>query len=274
MTKQIPSLIYGTAWKESRTAELTKKAVHAGFTAIDTASQKKHYREDFVGDALLELAQEGIRRESLFLQTKFTFQAGQDHRLPYNPSDSFKIQVQSSFTSSLKNLHTDYIDSFLLHGPSTHQGLQDPDWEVWGAIEDLYHSSQVKMIGVSNVDLNQLKMLVENSRVKPMVVQNRCYAELGWDKAVREYCLEKGIVYEGFSLLTANPHVLRSAEVRAISEKFEVTEAQVIFRFAMQIGILPLTGTSNQEHMMQDLKTSHFELSDREVETIMRVSGY
>src|SRR5476649_551076 len=116
---KIPDFIYGTAWKEKATVQFTKKAIAAGFRAIDTANQKKHYREDLVGQALLELSRQGINRESLFLQSKFTYAQGQDHRLPYNPKDNFGAQVNSSFENTLKNLHTDYLDSYLLHGPST-----------------------------------------------------------------------------------------------------------------------------------------------------------
>ena len=65
----IPKFLYGTAWKENATADLVVKAINSGFRAIDTANQKKHYREDFVGDALLTLSKQGIDRKSLFLQS-------------------------------------------------------------------------------------------------------------------------------------------------------------------------------------------------------------
>src|SRR5947209_1517138 len=126
MMKQF-NLMYGTAWKEEQTAELVKKAVSNGFRAIDTANQKKHYREDFVGNALLEIYKTGIQREDLFLQTKFTSINGQDARLPYDRADDLNTQVKKSFASSLLHLHTDYLDSFLMHGPSARGGMQDED---------------------------------------------------------------------------------------------------------------------------------------------------
>src|SRR5215468_1040030 len=107
-----PSFIYGTAWKKEATAHLVKTAVRAGFTAIDTANQPKHYQEPLVGEALTELAAEGISRNSLFLQTKFTPHDGQDHRVPYDPQAKLQVQVRQSFESSLWNLKTDYIDSY------------------------------------------------------------------------------------------------------------------------------------------------------------------
>ena len=95
-----PTFIYGTAWKKDATADLVKEAVKAGFNAIDTANQPRHYNEALVGEALDALAADGIARESLFLQTKFTPLNGHDSRVPYNPDQSLTTQVHESFASS------------------------------------------------------------------------------------------------------------------------------------------------------------------------------
>src|SRR5262245_11191443 len=124
-----PSFIYGTAWKKEATSELVKMAVKAGFTAIDTANQPKHYVEPQVGDALKALQAEGFSRDSLWVQTKFTPLNGQDHRVPYDPQAPLEAQVRQSFESSLRNLSTDYVDSYLLHGPYSYPALGDEDWE-------------------------------------------------------------------------------------------------------------------------------------------------
>lgn len=270
--KQIPPIIYGTAWKADATAELTTRAVTAGFRAIDTANQKRHYREDYVGEALLELKRRGIHREDLFLQSKYTYREGQDHRLPYDPNADFSTQVRSSFANSLENLHTDYIDSYLLHGPSSSVGMADADWEVWAAMEDLHQSGQARRIGVSNVGLHHLTELCERAKIKPGIVQNRCYAVSAWDLAVREYCLANQIIYQGFSLLTANPHVLADPRVATIARRLQVTSQQVIFRFAVQIGIYPLTGTRDPRHMKEDLEIVNMELPAADVDMLHAIT--
>lgn len=262
------SWMYGTAWKKEATARLVQQAVTAGFRAIDTANQLIHYDEALVGEALLALAKQGITRESLFLQTKFTPANGQDHRTPYDVKADLTTQVKQSFESSLSHLHTDYLDSYVLHGPYSRYGLGAADWEVWAAIEGLYDAGKTKMIGVSNVSADQLALLCERARHKPMVVQNRCYAALGWDRDVREICRAHGIVYQGFSLLTANRGVLVEPEVRAIAARLGTGVAQVIFRFAMQIGMLPLTGTTNAQHMKEDLAAEHLTLSAADLQLI------
>src|SRR4051812_43833653 len=110
-----PNFIYGTAWKEDRTAALVELAVRAGFRAIDTANQRRHYFEAGVGAAVATLYREGVvKREELFLQTKYTFRPGQDDRLPYDAQAPLATQVAQSMASSLEHLGTDYVDSYVL----------------------------------------------------------------------------------------------------------------------------------------------------------------
>src|SRR5262245_1730376 len=111
---KLPLFLYGTAWKEERTEELTRLALEAGFRGVDTANQRKHYLEEGVGAAIVK---SGIPRGELFLQTKFTYARGQDQRLPYDPAAPIAAQVRQSFDSSLQHLRVDSLDSLLLHGP-------------------------------------------------------------------------------------------------------------------------------------------------------------
>jgi diketogulonate reductase-like aldo/keto reductase len=268
----LPPFMYGTAWKKDATTRLVELAVASGFKAIDTANQLIHYQEALVGDALLELRKKGVPRESLFLQTKFTSANGQDHRTPYDASADLTTQVRQSFDSSLKHLHTDYLDSYVLHGPSTRRGLTPGDWEVWAAIEELYASKKTRIIGVSNVSADQLTLLCSQAKTRPMVVQNRCFAVMGWDHHVREICREHGIVYQGFSLLTANQEFLGAPPIRAAAARLKTGIAQVIFKFSMQIGMLPLTGTTDAEHMKDDLAAESLEpLTPDEMESILTI---
>jgi len=269
----IPPFMYGTAWKKDATAPLVELAVNSGFAAIDTANQLIHYQEALVGEALLSLAKKGIKRESLFLQTKFTSVSGQDHRTPYDQSADLPTQVQQSFESSLQHLHTDYLDSYVLHGPYSRWGLSQADWDVWATMEAFYQEGKTKMIGISNVQADQLETLCEKASVKPMVVQNRCYAVMGWDKDVRTICQAQGIIYQGFSLLTANQDVLRDPQVWDIAKRVGGNPLQVIFRFALQIGMLPLTGTTNEQHMKDDLAVqTQSELSQDDLQTIEAIA--
>jgi diketogulonate reductase-like aldo/keto reductase len=267
----IPPFLYGTAWKENDTERLTRLAIENGFRGIDTANQRKHYFEAGVGAAVAGAIAAGlVRREDLFLQTKFTSRSGQDDRLPYDPRATITMQVRQSFASSLEHLGVETIDSFVLHGPSRRRGLGAEDHEAWEAMEDLHAAGKTRFLGISNVALDQVEALCATAKQKPMFVQNRCYARTRWDAEVRAFCRTNGIVYQGFSLLTANLAELRSPQFREIVTRLERTPAQIIFRFALQVGMLPLTGTTDPAHMREDLQIFDFELS---AEDVGRVEG-
>ena len=265
----LPKFIYGTAWKEERTTQLVELALKSGFKAIDTANQAKHYSENLVGRALKNAFDNKlITRKDIWLQSKFTSINGQDHRLPYDANADLTTQVKQSFDSSLKHLNIDYLDSYLLHGPLNYPLLGEEDFEIWSAMEELYKEGKTKNIGISNVNLKQLEILTKNAKIKPVFVQNRCFSNTAWDKKVREFCKKQNIYYQGFSLLTANTHILQLPQILQTASKYNVNPAQIIFRFAHQIGMIPLTGTSNQNHMTSDLEIFDFKLSDQEMEFI------
>jgi diketogulonate reductase-like aldo/keto reductase len=268
----LPPLLYGTAWKEESTAALTALALSAGFRGIDTANQRKHYHEKAVGEAVRQaIAEQRCSRAELFLQSKYTYQRGQDQRLPYDPRSPIAAQLAASFDSSLAHFGTDYLDGYLLHGPSSASGLTDADWEAWRAMEALANAGRVRLIGISNVSLSQLAELHARASVKPAFVQNRCYASRGWDAEVRAFCDANDLVYQGFSLLTANRRELTDPRVTRIAERHGRSVPEIVFAFSLSVGMLPLTGTSDLEHMKLDLDASSLTLETSEVDTLLSV---
>jgi diketogulonate reductase-like aldo/keto reductase len=259
----MPAMLYGTAWKRERTADYVRMALEAGFRGVDTAGQPKHYDEAGVGVALADALRSGVRREDLFVQTKFSPLGAHDPaRIPYDPNAPLAAQVDQSFASSLRNLQTTYVDSLVLHSPL--RTLAET-LEAWHAMEALFERDVVRRIGISNCyDANLLRALHERSRIKPSVVQNRFYAETGYDRAIREFCRRQGIVYQSFWTLTANPHILGHARVRAIAAAHGRTPAQVLFRLLIHEGVVPLTGTKSVEHMREDLAVMEFALDEAE----------
>ena len=269
----IPDFLYGTAWKEDRTAPLTELALRSGFRGIDTANQRRHYFEAGVGEALAAAYREGlVTRADVFLQTKFTYQPGQDHRLPYDPAARLSVQVAQSLASSLEHLGTDYVDSLVLHGPSSNNWT-DADTEVWQAMAKERDAGRTRLLGISNVSLRHLTQMISAGHEPPAFVQNRCYTRLGWDRDVRLFCRERNIRYQGFSLLTANVEVLRHPGVAQLATAASATPPQIIFAFARAVGMLPLTGTSNPAHMKQDLDSRGINLSANAVEMIESIGG-
>lgn len=260
----LPKMIYGTAWKQEHTKALVIQALQSGFRGIDTACQPKHYREDLVGDGIVA---SGINRDELFIQTKFTPLSGQDpQRIPYDPNLSLGEQVAHSFQVSRDNLHVKVIDSYLLHST---QMPMSPLMQIWRAMEKIVQEGGAKQIGVSNCyDINVLKRLYDDAEIKPTVIQNRFYDESGYDIEIREFCKENAITYESFWSLTANPHIVRSAALSSLAKHYGKTNEQIFYRFLTQNAIVPLNGTTSQQHMNDDLNIFDFSLLPSEIDEI------
>jgi diketogulonate reductase-like aldo/keto reductase len=267
---QIPNMIYGTAWKKENTTDFVYQAIIKGFKGIDTACQPKHYREDLVGQGLLKAYESGVKREDIFLQTKFTPIDGQDKlNMPYLENDEIEVQVEKSFETSKRNLKTDFIDSYILHSP-VYPGAKLQ--RVWEKMQEFYDKKEVGQLGISNCyDLDVLVYLYNNAKVKPSVIQNRFYAQSGYDKDIRKFCLEKGIIYESFWSLTANPHILSSELLQNLANKYEKGVAEIFYRFLNHINIVPLNGTTSSIHMIEDLKINEFELLSEEIDEISKL---
>lgn len=212
----VPPIIYGTAWKKERTQELVNKAIRTGFRGVDTACQPKHYFEKGVGDALKQLyADNVIKREDVFLQTKFTSLDGQDpNNIPYDKDAALEDQVLQSFQRSLSNLRTTYLDSLVMHSPM--KTIQDT-MRVWRVFESIQKEGGVRLLGLSNTyNIRMLQAVYEQSEIKPSFLQNRFYRDSGYDVEIREFCKAHDIKYQSFWTLTANPQTLHSPIVLKI----------------------------------------------------------
>ena len=267
---RMPRIIYGTAWKKQRTTALVEQALATGFRGIDTACQPKHYYEPGVGEALAASYALGFSRDQVYLQSKFTPLNGQDpQQIPYDPKAALGEQVVQSFQASLQNLQTDYLDGLILHSP-----LADKQelLEVWQAMEGIFQDGGAKQLGISNCyDPALFQYLYETATVKPALVQNRFYADTGYDVALRAFCRQHGVIYQSFWTLTANPGILANDVIKSLAERYRCTPAQVFFRYLSQTGIVPLTGTTSEQHMKEDLAIFEFELSEDESALIERL---
>jgi diketogulonate reductase-like aldo/keto reductase len=263
----MPGIIYGTAWKKERTAELVVNAIQTGFRGIDTAGQPKHYAEVLVGEGLQMLNRQGIEREALYLQTKFTPVSSQDpEQMPYDKSAPLKIQVAQSFAQSQKNLQTDYVDGLILHSPlASHAQTM----EAWTAMEAIHQAGGARQLGISNCyDLSVMQALYADARVKPALVQNRFYKETGYEVDMRRWCASHGVIFQSFWSLTANEHILTSATLRDLAEQYYKNPAQIFFRYLTQTGVVPLTGTSSVQHMRDDLDIFEFTLTTNDLNAV------
>jgi diketogulonate reductase-like aldo/keto reductase len=260
----IPPFLYGTAWKKEETSDLVYKALCCGFTGIDTANQPKHYREELVGVGIRKaLNDHKIKREDLYLQTKFTSTSGQDPAsMPYDPKASIQEQVKASVESSLEHLkstddglnsldNSPYIDTVVLHSPLP---TIDETMEVWRTLEE-YVPDKIRNLGISNCNLFTLMDVCERARITPAVVQNRFYPSTKFDIGVRKFCRENSIIYQSFWTLTANPELVRSAEVGQLANHLRISTQAALYCLVLGLGnTIILNGTKSASHMQDDLK--------------------
>jgi len=256
----IPSLIYGCAWKRDRTADLVHQALNAGFGGIDVAAQPRHYREDLAGEGIRRAIAGGrVKRENLFVQSKYTPISGQDpSNLPYDPKTSIPTQVHASITSSLKNLRTtqdlsgvndSYIDCLVLHSPLPTFAETK---EAWLACEE-FVPHRIRNLGISNTTLPILRELWEVAHIKPAVVQNRFHRETSWEGPLRKFCRDKGIVFQSFWTLSANPSLIRARPTEFLSKAAGVSREVAFYCLVLGLkGTVILDGTQN--HMQEDLE--------------------
>ncbi|KXJ96930.1 NADP-dependent oxidoreductase domain-containing protein [Microdochium bolleyi] len=283
-----PRLVYGTAWKKSRTASLVHAALRAGFRGIDTANQPRHYSEPLVGEGLrLALADGTISsRGEVFVQTKFTCPRGQDPPpdCPYDPADPLEKQVRDSVEGSFANLfgggggaggvgtEAAYIDSLVLHSP---MDTYTDTFAVWRVLET-YVPHRIRHLGIANAPFEVIERLYHEATtttgpgasglsVPPSVVQNRFYAPTDYDSELRRWCRERGIVYQSFWTLTANNADMRqrgkvnlvgSEPVRKLAAAVGGGLSKEAAYYSLVLGLEGITildGTTSEAHMREDL---------------------
>ena len=224
----------------------------------------------------------------IYLTTvRYTPIDGQDltKPIPYNPSDPIAKQVLSSCQKSLENLGTTYLDSYILHSPLP---TLEQTLEAWKTLGQLQDEGKVRLIGVSNTyDVRILASLGKARKVQ--VVQNRWYEGNEWDQKVFNYCKENGILYQwafplmnlpclcltcahrSFWSLTGSPTLLAHPAVLELAKASNLTVAQTVYKFAQLQGIIPLSGTKNEEHMKQDVAVENLPLKGEGVEDLLKM---
>jgi diketogulonate reductase-like aldo/keto reductase len=178
--------------------------------------------------------------------------------MPYDISLPLAEQISTSVKSSLCNLRVEdeassessYIDCLLLHSPLP---TEAENLAAWRAMES-FVPDRVRHLGVSNTGRAELAALCAAARVRPAVVQNRWHEGNRWDRDVRAFCRENGIVYESFWTLTGNPRLMKSEPVARLSGEAGVSAQVALYSLAMELGITPLNGTTNEERMAEDLR--------------------
>jgi diketogulonate reductase-like aldo/keto reductase len=249
---EIPVIGYGT-WRNEDPMECIdglKNALEVGFTHIDCARAYKN--EALVGQGIKE---SNVPREDLFITSKLR-----------NSAHGYENVLKEAETT-LKDLATDYLDLYLIHWPVVKghkNNWKDDNLETWKAFEKLYEEGKLKAIGVSNFSIEHLQNLMDHAKIKPMVNQILIHPGVLLTEDM-EFCEKNGILLEGYSPL-APIHVLSEEEAfRGICKNHGKTPAQVLLRFVLELGALPLTKTVHKSRMKENIKILDFSLTEDEM---------
>jgi diketogulonate reductase-like aldo/keto reductase len=250
---QMPVIGFGTwqieSQKEAKSAVIT--ALKSGYRLIDTA--RIYGNEEGVGAGIKE---SGVPREEIFLTTKL-----------WNGDQGYDSAL-NAFEQSLKRLNMEYVDLYLIHWPATDKRAQS-----WRALQKIYSGGLAKNIGVSNYTVRHLEELLEDSKIIPAVNQIEFHPFIYKEqKEVLEFCKQKGIVVEAYSPL-ARARNMDNTILHAVAEHHGKTIAQVMLRWAIQHGTVPIPKSTNSARIKENLKVFDFKLADEEMETINKLSG-
>lgn len=234
---EIPKLGLGT-WmiSDENVVDAVVQAIKMGYRHIDTA--QAYANEVGVGKGVKA---SGIPRNEIFVTTKLAAEV-----------KSYEEAV-ASIESSLQKLDIEYIDLMIIHSPKPWANFleSEPYFEgnlaAWKALEEAYQAGKIKAIGVSNFEIADLKNILDNATVKPMV--NQILAHISnTPKELIAFCKDQNILVEAYSPF-GHGELFKNEQVQAMAEKYKVSVSQLAIRYCLQLGLLPLPKTANPQHM-------------------------
>lgn len=256
---EIPVIGFGT-WQMpdgKDTEEIVRHAIESGYRHIDTATN--YGNEPSVGRAIKS---SGVNREDLFITTKLQ-----------NPEHGYDL-TKKAIQHSLDMLDTDYIDLYLIHWPNPYSfrdNWQESNVQSWKAMEEAVEAGEIRSIGVSNFHERHLQPLLEVANITPVV--NQIYLNPSdMQEEIVEFNRKQNILTESYSPL-AHGEIFKIEELNDMAKKYEKTVAQVILRWHLQHGFLPLPKTKTKSRVAENGDVFDFELSNDDMNRIDLLKG-
>ncbi len=224
------------------------EAIKAGYRLIDTATA--YQNEEAVGRAIKCC---GVPREEMFITTKLWI------------TDFGYEKAKKGFEKSLKNLGLDYLDLFVIHQP------YNDYYGAWRALEELYEQGKVRAIGIDNFTQERTAEFLFFNKIKPMVNLLECNPYFQREDE-KEYLDSENILMEAWSPLSAGQSKLFENEIlKNIAQNHNKSVAQVVLRWLIQRGIVPIVKSTNPQRIKENLEIFDFNLTDEEMKEISKL---
>ena len=247
---EIPPIGFGVFRMENleECEKATIEAIKAGYRLIDTAAAYKN--EEAVGRAIKNC---GIPRDELFITTKLWI------------TDTSYEGAKRGFEKSLSKLGLDYLDLYLIHQP------YNDYYGAWRALEELYEEGKVRAIGIDNFTQDRTADFIFFNKIKPMVNLVECNAFFQREDE-KKYLDSENILMQAWSPLAAGQSRLFENEtLLQIAHNHNKTVAQIVLRWLVQRGIVPIVKSSNPIRMKENLDIFDFEISQYEMNEIKKL---
>lgn len=244
---QIPELGFGAMIYSDREAyNDVSMALSTGYRLIDTA--EAYHNENAVGRAIND---SNVSRDEIFLTTKLWPNAGM------TGSD-----VRTHIDESLRDLNQDYVDLYLVHEP-------DGDIvSIWQAMIELQKQGKAKSIGVSNFSAQDIETIVQATGVKPAINQIESHPWYNENDLVK-FNLDNDVQPEAWAALAEGKHgIFHNRLLKQIGDKYGKSIAQVVLRWDVDRGLIPLSKSSKQKRMEENFDIMDFKLASEDIEAI------
>ena len=251
---QIPPIIFGTFQYQNQRelSPIVNSAYENGIIGFDTSPS--YHTEEFLGAALEELCtSKEIRRQDLFIQDK----------IDGWQMEEAKGKISCHVETSIAKLHCNYIDALFIHWPF-------PEYlpETWQAFSDLKKQGKVRLIGLSNVRERHMKKLMEETGIRPDVVQIERHPLRTCKNDVR-YFQSEGITVEAYSpVCRMDKRLADSAILKSIAQKYKKSMGQVILRWHIDTGVIPVFMTKKEARIKENVDIFDFSLVPEELKAI------
>ncbi len=253
-TTKIPAIGLGV-YKSAEGQEVENAviwALQAGYRLIDTA--RIYGNEEGVGKAIRT---SGIDRKEIYVTTKL-----------WNLDHGYE-NTHRAIDASLASLGLEYVDLYLIHWPSASEDRLvtiNKRKETWKAMEEIVASGKARSIGVSNYTIQHLEEMKSYASITPAVNQVEFHPFL-FQKELLDYCKANSIVLEAYSPLV-KARKLDDARITAVAEKYGKTNAQVLIRWSIQHGCLPIPKSVHKERIEANLNVFDFEISEDDMSAL------
>lgn len=228
-------------------------AIEQGYRHIDTAAV--YGNEVSVGEGI---RQGGVPREELFITSKV-----------WNTERGYETTLRA-FDKTIKDLGVDYLDLYLIHWPANKKQFGDAadgiNQETWRALEKLHNEGLIRSIGLSNFMPHHLDAILAKAEVMPAVDQIEYHPGF-LQQACVHCCKEKGITVEAWSPL-GRGRVIFDELLMGLAEKYGSTVAQLVIRWVMQKGIVPLVKSVTPSRIEENFQVFDFQITDEDMALI------